>query len=322
MVSPHPQAEPPRSNPRRWRLSVRWICAVALLLVFGLACYACASIRQLEREIVRTPRDPRTGVIRGAEAIDLHPRGTENRPTTACLMLHGYMGCRKDFGDLGARLAQEGLNVRMVRLPGHGTTPGLLAAQSADILLRAAGEELAALRAHHEAVYVVGFSMGGTLGTLLAAHEGVDRLVLAAPYYRVAHKWYYGLRPETWNRLLRLFVPFVARSEHFVKVNRPAGRDQILAYDVMSTRAASWLMELGAEARRTGVPEAIRCPVLMIMSRGDEAACASAAQAVFRRLGSTDKRLHWLPARNNHHLFWDWDREEAKAQTVAFLTTD
>ena len=169
---------------------------------------------RLKKEIAAADRDPLTGIIRGCEAITLPPApDTALTTPTACLLVHGFMAARSDFNDLGQSLAAKGFTVRMLRLPGHGTTPPDFGWQPDGALLKSVEAEYRALRAKYPRVYVVGFSMGGALSTLLAAEEKPEKLVLTAPYYRITSHWYYVLPPEVWNQAVGSFVSYIMRQK-------------------------------------------------------------------------------------------------------------
>jgi carboxylesterase len=305
----------PRRLARLARLLLVAVPALALLA----GAYACAGARSLKREIATTPRDPQTGIVRGTEAATLDPPGQADAPTTACLLIHGFIGSRKDFADLGERLAAAGFHVRLLRLPGHGTTPPDFAAQSPESLLRGAAAELQALRRQYRAVYVVGFSMGGALATLLAARQPVDRLVLASPYFAVTYKWYYLLPPRAWNAALSPVIPYLIKTDAFIKLNQREALKNLYTYRCVPTCGVSTLMALGDQAGAPATLQAIHCPALLVMAEGDDAASPAAARRAFAALGSPVKQSRWLSARNNHHIFWDYDCEIAKTAIVEFL---
>ncbi len=79
------------------------------------------------------------------------------------------------------------------------------------------------------------------------------------------------------------------------------------------------LAELGNMASEPELLESIQAPALVLHSPGDFAASQAASQAAFPSLGSDDKRYVMVDARNNHHLLWDWDHEDVKAEIMAFL---
>ncbi|MCE5230976.1 alpha/beta fold hydrolase [bacterium] len=302
---------------RVWRV-LRWFAGVAAILVAGVVCYACAAGRMVDREIANTPRDAKTGIVLGAEPIDIDPPSGD-RPTTAVLMLHGFVGSRRDFADLGVRLAAQGYHVRLARLPGHGTTPRDFAEQTPESMLAGARAELASLRKQYKAVYVMGFSMGGAIGSILASEGDVDRLVLISPYYGVTYRWFYILPAETWNGMLGWAIPYVVKTPMFVQVNRVEAKKEIYSYHAVPTRGAATLMTLGRKARTPETLAAIKCPVLMVASEGDMASSPRWCHKAFARIGATNKHEVWFTTRSNHHLMWDYDREEAKRAIQEFV---
>lgn len=300
--------------------SVSWFLGTTLMLAGGLLLYACAGKSALRREIKKTPRNPKTGVVLGAEALTLEPPRTKDEPTTACLLIHGFNGSRKDYADMGERLAAKGFHVRLVRLPGHGTTPEDFARQTPETIYAGVLGEYQELRKHYKTVDVIGFSMGGALGTLLASRTDVHRLVLVAPYYGVTYEWYYLLPPATWNMLLSPMIPYVIKFDCFSQCNRREAVPNIYSYHCVSTRGVSTLVALGKSAAAPKTLGAVHCPALMLISVGDRASSPACARRAFARLGSPEKYAHWLTARSNHILFWDYDREEVKSAVEQFLT--
>jgi carboxylesterase len=322
-----PATEPTAAASRlRTRRRLRRLGIGLGIFVVALAVYACGGLFALNREEARLALDldPATGVVAGTEAHDLGPSAADGA-TTACLLIHGFVGSGQDFADLGERIADEGIHVRVMRLPGHGSSPREFARETPETLYASVAAERDALAGEYGRVDVVGFSMGGTLATLLAAREGMQgssddagRLVLAAPYYRVTYQWYYLLPAEVWNGLIGWAAPYVYKGAGFVKVNRKADVGKWFSYATVPTRGTRALLEIGRDARSRSTLEAIDGPVLLVMSEGDDAASPRAARAAFETIGSADKRALWL-TRSNHHLFWDWDREQVKSEIVAFL---
>ncbi|MHC4944104.1 MAG: alpha/beta hydrolase, partial [Planctomycetota bacterium] len=164
----------------------------------------------------------------------------------------------------------------------------------------------------------VGFSLGGALATLLASEEAVDRLVLAAPFYRVTYKFYYVLPASTWHAIVAPFVRYTVKGKSLVKVNREEARSKLYSYQVVPVDSVDMLWELSEAAGSAEVLERIECPVLMLHAEGDEAASPDAALEAFDLLGSEYKTF-LLYDRSNHHLFWDYDREEVKHSIADFL---
>lgn len=297
--------------------SRRLLFAVAALILTGMVCQASAARLALKREIAAADRDPRTGIIRGTEAVDLGPDDAR----AACLLIHGFVGSRQDFAQLGEQLADAGFHVRMMRLPGHGTTPSEFARLGPEDLLGAARQELRRLQARYDRVYLVGFSMGGAISTCLAAEAGdaVSGLVLVAPYFRVTYRWYYLLPPMTWNAMFSPVIPYVTKGERFVRVNRREAVPHIFSYRAVPTAGAKTLEALGSLARDAGTLARVKAPVLMLQAEGDEAASPEAGAAAFESLASPAKTRHLYDGRSNHHLLWDYDGEDAARRITGFL---
>ena len=259
-------------------------------------------------------RNPETGVVEGAEAFDLGPDGAPG----VVLLVHGFIGSVRDYGDLPQKIAAAGWHVRAMRLPGHGTRPQDLEKESQDSLIRAVLAEYDSLRLAYGKVVLAGHSMGGTLAVLAASERNPDALVLAAPYFRVTGKWYYGFSPETWTTLLDPFIRWTYKGDHFTQLNRREAAPNIISYRWVPLKGAMILSELGDSARRQEVLESISCPVLVIHSHNDMAASPEASHAAYEIMTTPQKRFVWLE-RSNHLIFWDYDREKVTDEILNFI---
>jgi len=299
-----------RKRPKRYRLLFYTVAGAALL------CLGCRVLtnRLVAMEDRRAPRDPATGILMGAEPRELGPAKSD----LAVLLVHGFIGAGNNFNDLPERLAEQGWRVKVMLLPGHGTSPYDFEQTSADELLDAVRAEFAALQARHSRVALIGHSMGATLCTLVASETRVDGLVMGAPYFGVTYRWFYILPAETWTRIASPFVRWLRKSRLFVQVNRKEVRDQVVSYKWSPLRGTLTLMEIGRRADSVEVLERVTCPVLLIHSHGDIAASPKASAAAFQKLGSDDKRAVWLEA-SNHIIYWDFDRDRVADEIIAFL---
>ncbi len=298
------------SKRRLWR----W-CIVLFVTLAMLKSTGCALGRHaLVRDAARWPRHPQTGVIVGAETLDLG----DPRSATACLLLHGFIGTVSDFNQLPQRLADAGCYVRVLRLPGHGTSPEDLEEQTADALYAAVREEYDRLADRYAAVDVVGFSMGGALATLLASERPVHRLVLIAPYYDVPMRWYYVLPPHWWNHLVGRAFHFLPKWRPFVCVNKKESKGAWPTYGAVSTKSVRMAEELGRRARQREVLAKVTTPVLHLHAKPDRAASPKAARKAVAAMASTDKQSVWY-TRSNHILLWDYDAEDVEERVVEFI---
>jgi len=301
--------------PERKRLKP---CRLLLYTVAGAAllCLGCRVFtnRLVAIEDRRAPRDPATGILIGAEPRELGPLKSD----LAVLLVHGFIGSGNNFNDLPDRLADHGWRVKVMLLPGHGTSPYEFEQTSADELLDAVRAELATLRAHHSRVALIGHSMGATLCMLVASETRVDALVMGAPYFGVTYRWFYLLPAETWTRIASPFVRWVRKGKMFIQVNRKEVRDRIVSYKWSPLHGTLTLMEIGRRAQSPAVLESVTCPVLLIHSHGDMAASPEASAQAFQKIGSDNKQAVWLDA-SNHIIYWDFDRERVANEIIAFL---
>ncbi|MGZ9121379.1 MAG: alpha/beta hydrolase, partial [Gemmatirosa sp.] len=134
-------------------------------------------LRVERRVLLRLPLDG-DGIVRGARGFTL-----AGDPARAVLVVHGFGDTPQSVAELAHALHADGWTVRVPLLPGHGRTVRDFAASGADAWMACAREELAALRARHGTVALVGQSMGAALCAVLAAETpDASALVLLAPY--------------------------------------------------------------------------------------------------------------------------------------------
>lgn len=295
-------------------VSAGFSAAVALALV-STAVVARARVKRVyeRRTLARLPLGP-SGIIRGAEAIDLRaPAGVAKVP--AVLMLHGFGDTPQTLSYLAAAVHERGWSVRVPLLPGHGRRLEEWARTGKAEWLDAARVALAALRETHDVVAVVGLSMGAALAVHLAAEEqpaSIGSLVLLASYLGMP-PWIRAL--ARWHRLIGLGMPYVRGSQR-PSILDPTERDRNLAYGVATPRLVNELASLTASAWYL-LPR-ITAPTLMMHSHRDNRVSAAVAEQAFARLTVTDKQLVWIDA--GHHIITvDYGRESVAERVGDWL---
>ena len=287
------------------------IFVVPVILLFG---YRVISDYLVSHKDSTEARNPDTGVLLGAEQYNLG----SSESNGAVLMVHGFLGAGNNFNDLPERLAGLGWYVRVMRLPGHGTSPRDLEHVNADTLIQSVLTELNDLQSTHNRVVLLGHSMGGTLCTLVASQHTVDRLILCAPYFGVTYKKHYILKPEVWTFISRPILRWVYKGDAFIRVNRSEVKDRIVSYRWVPLHGVETLYELGRRANSSELLNRITCPVLLIHSRGDEAASPECSEKAFNAMKSTDKHVVWLKT-SNHHIFWDYEHDLVMMEIERYL---
>ena len=286
-----------------------------IIAAFGAAAAALvarrASISRWHADVARRLPVGASGIIPGAEPFTLPARGRTDGP--AVLMLHGFGDTPQTLRYLGGALHAAGWTVHVPLLPGHGRTLAAYGESDAAAWLAHARDELAALRARHRDVAIVGLSMGGALACVLAAENpDVRALALLAPYLSM---------PTTIRRLarvhsvLRLVMPWAeGRGERSIHDEREAARS--LAYGVVAPHLLRELLRV-VEAAQAAMPR-ITTPTLVIYSRQDNRVPTDAATREYAKLQMPERELVWLEG-SGHLITVDREHHEVSARVAAFL---
>jgi carboxylesterase len=249
------------------------------------------------------------GIIPGAEPIALDA-GTGR----AVLLLHGFGDTPQTLRYLAAALHAEGYTVRAPLLPGHGRTLAAFGATRAKQWIAAARDAYEEIVAVYGPSPVVGLSMGGALGIVLAAETpDMPALALVAPYVSMPRRARVVARfHPVWELVTPYFRSGGERSIHD-EAERAASR----GYGVLTP---ALLFELSRVVRRVQVSlPRVRVPTLVIHGLNDERIPPDAAARAYARLGAADKRLVWTDE-GGHVLTVDRGRERVIALVLEWLT--
>jgi carboxylesterase len=248
-------------------------------------------------------------IIAGAETIDLQ-EGNSN----GVLLLHGFGDTPQTLRLLAGELHVAKYDVRAPLLAGHGRTVELFAASRMSAWLTDARRELAAMRATHDCVALVGLSVGGALAAILAAENSdTPALVLLAPYldmpltHKIAAAGYF-LWGENRPR----------KSNSPGSIRDPIERQLNVGYGAYTPRLLYELWRLGAHARR--VLPAIQAPTLIMQSRTDPRIEEQIAERTLQSLGSKEKDLIWVEGAG-HIITVDYGREQVFRQVREWIDT-
>lgn len=198
-----------------------------------------------------------------------------------CLMIHGFTSSPADLRPLSKYLHSLGYTVWELLLPGHGACPANLAQCGWQDWLRAVELELEKLKARGSQVWVLGFSMGGILAMLAAAHGGADGLVtIAAPIW--PRPW-----QTRWAFVLRHF-------RRYVQLGTPRRYCQpSWRYEEVALASIAQLMQLIKRGKKA--LGAVTVPALMVQGCQDRTIRPQSAGYIYKRLGSRRKELIVVP---------------------------
>ncbi|WP_376793390.1 alpha/beta hydrolase [Thermoflexus sp.] len=224
------------------------------------------------------------------------------------LLIHGFTGAPQEMRRLGVFLAQRGRTVLGIRLPGHGTRPEDLRQVTWRDWTEAVALGADTLREQCRAVFLCGLSLGGVLALYEAARRPPDGLIVMASPYRIRDVRLRFL----W--LLKRLVPNVRKGPSDLR--DPEAQAQQVSYPWYPLTAVEELLR--ALRAATARLSQVRCPTLLIYSRSDRTVPPDHGWAIYHRLGSSDKTVHWLVG-SGHVIPEDIEREEAFAQIDRFI---
>jgi esterase/lipase len=231
------------------------------------------------------------------------------------ILLHGFGGSPFDLKPLALALRGSGFRLVIPVLPGETTstparTRGVVTAEEKISWLEGliAEETERFSRTPH----LVGFSMGGSLATIVAVQETLDRLVLVSPYYALS--WGNSFLPGL-SRFFSSLLPVVPKPWKG-QVNDPEGyRRYRPGSGTVSLHGFHRLQQL-AERARNSVADLPPLPTLVLASPDDEVASYTMTRRLF--LGRPETEFLAFPG-SNHILFYDYGRDRAITSVKEFL---
>lgn len=224
------------------------------------------------------------------------------------LLVHGFTGSPQGLRGLGEHLAQRGIAVEGIRLPGHGTTWQDLNARTSPEWVAALEEGYAKLAGGRDKVFLVSLSFGSALALDFAARhpDKVAGLVTLAGMVLVKDP------RRLFARAIRHLTPSLPGVAN--DIADPGGRE--IAYDRLPTSAGHEMLRFIKVARRS-LPR-VSCPVLVMHSHNDHTVHPDNALEIHGRVASTDKELVWLDD-SYHVITLDVDRQKVYEATYEFI---
>lgn len=240
-------------------------------------------------------------ILEGAEEFSY-----EGGPVGA-LLIHGFTGSPHGMRALGQYLADRGVTVEGLRLPGHGTSWEHLNRFGRDHWEEAVFLGYRKLSERCTKTFAVGLSFGGALSLQLATrHPQLDGVVAIAPFLFTKDP-------------LRFLAPVIPRLVRSVKgvgndIADPSVTER--AYERFPTIAGASMLKLTNDIRQS-LGE-VRCPVLILHSQNDHTAVPANAIEIHSKIASADKELVWYE-RSYHVLTLDYDKDDVFDRTYRFM---
>ena len=250
----------------------------------------------------------------------------EGDAAAVVVVVHGFIEHSGRHADVAAELNRHGYAVYAIDLRGHGKSEGERVFVGSFLeYLRDVELFLVHVRAQQpdRPVFLVGFSLGGTIAATLAARGLADvrGLVLVAPAVQIGR----GMFP-----VLRLLAGVIGRFFPRLRVVRMGFRKMSRDPEVIAQVERDPLVFHGRFPARTGAEilsalqiiqdmmEAIELPLLILHGTGDLVTDVEGSRELHARARSTDKTLKLYDGLY-HDLFHEPEKEQVLADLVEWL---
>ena len=234
--------------------------------------------------------------------------------TDTIIMIHGFAGSPFDLKPLAVELTNLGYYVVLPATPGQidqGYSSEADDYQPEFYIGWINNLVSNEIEKSNGKIYLVGFSMGGTLSTIAAVSNKIDKLVLIAPFYSLTTANDFIWKSSRWLAKVINGVPNLTLGA----INDPEG-DEVYypGSKVIRLDAFDSLARLAQTAVKC-VPE-VEVPVLVLGSINDEVASFSYTKELFSNRKNA-KIIEY--EKSNHVLLYDYDKESAISNIISFL---
>jgi carboxylesterase len=260
--------------------------------------------RQKEKSYPHNP----DGLIIGAEPFEF------GKGSHALLFIHGWTSSPRELRSLAQTLDQD-FFCKAILLKGHGRYPEALENTAWEDYYQQVVDVFCDLKSKYSKVSLVGCSYGAVLALHAAANQPVTNLVLLSPFIKSVES-YLKVIPN--SSLIRYLPPFVKKLRKRISStinDAQAGREHI-AYHIMPVRPLKSVMK--SIRRLTPLLPHIKCPVLMMHSKGDKTSQFEGSREIYELLGSPDKSLVVL-SQSNHIITLDNERDKVESTVKDWL---
>ncbi|MEM9774281.1 MAG: alpha/beta fold hydrolase [Chloroflexota bacterium] len=236
----------------------------------------------------------------------------ERSSAVGALLLHGFSGTPAEMRHAGQAIANTGIFVKGMLLPGFGSDIENLKHQTDETWLNACRKVWLEFSQQFDCTILVGFSMGGALATVLATETAPDHLILMAPFIRFESRLADIALPA-----LQYVKPTISPFE-FGDISDPDFRDSLLEMIpdldldnsdtinrlkeemVLPTKVLVCLRRLGRMAKAHG--KRVSTKVTILQGKDDTVVLPELTQAFSQRFRAASQLdLHMLP--NATHAF-------------------
>jgi carboxylesterase len=196
-------------------------------------------------------------------------------------MVHGILGSPVQFEFVAKRLQGYGFTVMAVLLPGHGGSAKDFARSNVGRWQQEVRQAVSFLRQRYERFFIIGHSMGGLLAINEAVVNGAAGLILMATPMKVKI-----FSTKALHMSLRVLFGDPKKDDEMLRSYRKANSVQKGTITTYFSWAPRFLDLLTLIRKTRQSLTRVRCPVLIIQSRCDEAVSWKSQRVLTTELSS------------------------------------
>ncbi len=240
--------------------------------------------------------------------------GDSSKP--ACLLIHGFTGTPKEMRGLGEFLNRHGYTCLGIRLTGHATDPEDMIRSNWTDWVASVEDGYQLLCGVADKIVMIGLSMGGILGLLMAprlAPAVIGVVALSTPY---------KLPDDPRLRkidLISKFVAYIPKTDEEPGAgwfDKEAWKDHI-SYPQNPVRSIGQLNRLLAELR-AALPH-VKVPVLLIHSKDDRYVLPENMELIYAALPDAQDKTRLHVSSSGHVITRDSSRDQVFQSTLDFI---
>lgn len=241
-----------------------------------------------------------------------------SKKALGAVLLHGFTGMPIGLGNLAHHVERLGLPYRAPTLRGHGmASPNALADVKWTDWVEDAVQAMEEVLEETEKVTLIGHSMGGMIGIILAAENQwpIDSIIVAGTSTRVKTPFAPG---DPLHFLAPLMLRLRKKGNMYPKYTDPECIRLDTGYTWLPTIAVLQLYDIVKETRKR-LPE-LTVPTLILHSKKDSICCPEAAQLMYDTISTPadQKQLIWFE-KTEHVMFLDCEAEAVNQAVVEYL---
>lgn len=229
---------------------------------------ACKTLVENNRLDLNDSKNPDT-IVAANTPFELTPDSTSKKFKYGALLIHGLYDSPAVMRDLGESLKAQGLLVRSILLPGHGTVPGALLHTTYQDWLRAVHYGVTNLSTSVDKIFLVGFSTGASLSLhhlLNGSYNNIAGAIMLAPAIKIS--------------------PLASLTRFLMKTGKlwleQATEIDYAKYRSFTYNSVQQIYELTQDISRRSRTQTLKTPLLVAISQNDKTVSSNATIKYFQ----------------------------------------